>query len=84
MSHLELGEKKTPTVKKELLGLLYFLKKWNPLELMDGVLYRRRKDKDSIIYQLVFPEELRSSLMSSLHDSMGHMGMERTLDLVRT
>ncbi len=83
MSHLELGEKPPPTVRKELPGLLYFLREWNRLELKDGVLYRRRKDKDSIIYQLVLPEELRSSVMSSLHDSMGHMGMERTLDLVR-
>ncbi len=31
----------------------------------------------------MLPEELRSSVMSSLHDTMGHMGMERTLDLVR-
>ncbi len=83
MSHLELGEKPPPTVRKELPGLPYFLKEWNRLELKDGVLYRRRKDKDSITYQLVLPEELRSSVMSSLHDNMGHMGMERTLDLVR-
>ncbi len=83
MSHLELGEKPPPTVRKELPGLPYFLKEWNRLELKDGVLYRRQKDKDSITYQLVLPEELRSSVMSSLHDNMGHMGMERTLDLVR-
>ncbi len=31
----------------------------------------------------MLPEELRSSVMSSLHDRIGHMGMERTLDLVR-
>ncbi len=38
----------------------------------------------SIIYQMVLPKELRSLVMSELHDRMGHMGMERTLDLVRS
>lgn len=56
MSHLELGERTPPTVRRELPGLPYFLKEWNRLELKNGVLYRRRKDKDSIIYQLVLPE----------------------------
>lgn len=82
--HLELGEKPSPAVRKELPGLPYFLKEWDRFELKDGVLYRRRKDKDSTTYQFVLPEGLRSSVMSSLHDHMGHMGMERTLDLVRS
>lgn len=82
--HLELGERPSPTLRKELPGLPYFLKEWNRLEVKDGTHYRRRIDKDSITYQLVLPEELRSTVMSSLHDNMGHMGMERTLDLVRS
>lgn len=35
-------------------------------------------------YQLVLPEELRPAVLTSLHDDMGHMGVERTLDLVRS
>ncbi len=36
--HLELGEKPSPTVLKELLTFLLFLKEWNRLELQDGIL----------------------------------------------
>lgn len=35
-------------------------------------------------YQLVLPEELCPSVLTNLHDNMGHMGVERTLDLVRS
>lgn len=35
-------------------------------------------------YQLALPVALRGTVLRSLHDDMGHMGMERTLDLVRT
>lgn len=31
----------------------------------------------------VLPEELRSLALKSLHDDVGHMGLERTLDLIR-
>lgn len=34
-------------------------------------------------YQLVLPEELRPDVLKNLHDNMGHLGIERTLDLVR-
>lgn len=84
ISSLESGEKPSPTVRKELPDLPFFLREWSRLELKDGVLYRKRKMEDSVTYQLVLPEDLRPSVLSSLHDSMGHMGVERTLDLVRS
>ncbi len=82
--HLESGEKPSPTVRKELPDFPFFLREWNRLELKDGVLYRKRQVEDLVTYQLVLPEILRPSVLSSLHDSMGHMGVERTLDLVRS
>ncbi|KAK7915695.1 hypothetical protein WMY93_011456 [Mugilogobius chulae] len=54
------------------------------LELVDGVLYRRRRDDEGLSHQLVLPEELRPLVLKNLHDDMGHMGIERTLDLVRS
>lgn len=36
------------------------------------------------MYQLVLPRVLRSSVLTSLHDEMGHLGIERTLDLARS
>ncbi|KAF7641989.1 hypothetical protein LDENG_00266760 [Lucifuga dentata] len=34
-------------------------------------------------YQLVLPEKYRQMVLESLHDTVGHMGFERTVDLVR-
>lgn len=84
VSFLESGEKPPPTVRKELPDLPFFLREWNRLELKGGVLYRKRQVEEFITYQLVLPEKLRPSVLTSLHDSMGHMGVERTLDLVRS
>lgn len=81
---LETGEKIPPAARAELPELPLLLREWSRLELVDGVLYRRRQDNEEVSYQLVLPEELRPLVLKSLHDDMGHMGIERTLDLVRT
>ena len=81
---LECGEKIPPKVRKALPDLPLVLREWNKLELRDDILYRRRQDGEQVTYQLVLPSELRSMVLQSLHNDMGHMGIERTLDLVRT
>ena len=81
---LETGEKVPPTARAELPDLPLLLREWNRLELQDDVLYRRRQDGEQLSFQLVLPETLRSVVLASLHDDMGHMGVERTLDLVRS
>ena len=81
---LETGEKVPPTAKKELPDLPLLLRELNRLELQNDILYRKRKDNEQTSYQLVLPEELRATVLQSLHNDMGHMGIERTLDLVRT
>lgn len=35
-------------------------------------------------FQLVLPEELQAVVLQSLQDNMGHLGIERTEDLVRS
>ncbi|XP_051953222.1 retrovirus-related Pol polyprotein from transposon opus [Xyrauchen texanus] len=60
-----------------------WLKEWNRLELRSGVLYRRRQECGASCYQLALPTTLRDMVLRSLHDDMGHMGINRTLDLVR-
>lgn len=82
--YLESGEKPPPVVRKEVPDFIFYLREWDRLLIKEGILYRRRQDGDCITYQLVLPEELRSLVMSQLHDQMGHMGIERTLDLVRS
>lgn len=81
---MESGEKPPPTARAELPELPLLLREWNRLELRSGVLYRRRQDGAQQTAQLVLPEELRSLVLTSLHDDMGHMGIDRTLDLVRS
>ncbi|KAK7945555.1 hypothetical protein WMY93_001283 [Mugilogobius chulae] len=80
---LETGEKVPPTARAELPELPLLLREWTKLELIDGVLYRKRQDNDTLSYQLVLPEDLRPFVLKSLHDDMGHLGIDRTLDLVR-
>ena len=81
---LESGEKPPPTARAELPELALLLREWNRLELRSGVLYRRKQDGVHQTYQLVLPEELRSLVLTSLHNDMGHLGIDRTLDLVRS
>lgn len=84
IDQFETGENVPSTVRKELPGLGLLLRERNRLELQDNILYRRRQDGGHLSFQLVLPEELRQVVLTSLHDDMGHMGVERTLDLVRS
>ncbi|KAG7470330.1 Retrovirus-related Pol poly from transposon 412 [Solea senegalensis] len=81
---METGEKVPPTARQELPDLVRLLRELNRLELQEDILYRRRRDGEEVLFQLVLPEELRSIVLTSLHDDMGHMGLERTLDLVQS
>lgn len=80
---LESGEKLPPSVRDELPDLSLLLREWNRLELVDGILYRRRQGGEGLTWQLVLPLTLRPTVLKSLHHDMGHMGIERTIDLVR-
>ncbi|KAL6473545.1 hypothetical protein MHYP_G00171060 [Metynnis hypsauchen] len=69
-------------IKCPLLRLM--LKEWRRLELKNGILYRNRQCDSQPVCQLVLPESLRPAVLENLHDDMGHLGIERTLDLVRS
>lgn len=81
---METREKIPPMARTELPELPPLLREWARLELIDGVLYRKHQDNEDITYQLVLLECLRPAVLKSLHDEMGQMGTEHTLDLVRT
>uniref|UniRef100_A0AAR2L0D3 Gypsy retrotransposon integrase-like protein 1 n=1 Tax=Pygocentrus nattereri TaxID=42514 RepID=A0AAR2L0D3_PYGNA len=49
----------------------------------DEVLYRKRTIRGEPHFQLVLPRKFRSSALEGLHDAVGHLGIERTVDLVR-
>ena len=63
---------------------LIYLRQWDKLELRDHVLYRVRKTPEGAsAHQLVLPECYRETAMTGLHNDIGHMGFDRTLDMVR-
>uniref|UniRef100_A0A3P8RU93 Gypsy retrotransposon integrase-like protein 1 n=1 Tax=Amphiprion percula TaxID=161767 RepID=A0A3P8RU93_AMPPE len=72
-----------PTLREELPELPLMLRELGRLELLNNILYRKRQVGSQTHYQLVLPTELREIVLTSLHDHMGHMGVDRTLDLVR-
>lgn len=81
---LETGETIPPSVRKELPTLPLLMRELKKLELRNGILYRRRQEGEQIQYQLVLPESMRGMVLTCLHDEMGHLGIERTLDLARS
>lgn len=84
ISQIEHGDTPPPTLRTQLPDLPLLLRELNRLELCNNILYRRRQVGSQTTYQLVLPAELRDTVLTSLHDHMGHMGVDRTLDLVRT
>lgn len=54
------------------------------LEIKDNLLYRQRKlPNGTVNKQLVLPERYQSSVMTSLHDECGHLGVEKTTELLK-
>lgn len=63
-------------------GLL--LKEWRRLVVRNGVLYRQVRDcHRGQVEQLILPERLRAAVKTALHDDSGHLGFERTLQMIR-
>ncbi|KAK7945434.1 hypothetical protein WMY93_001162 [Mugilogobius chulae] len=54
------------------------------MELKDDIMYRTRKVPNGTeTKQLVLPERYRTSVMKSLHDECGHLGVEKTTELLK-
>lgn len=82
LEYLESGEKPLGR-KSQSPTMAMWMREWNKLEIKNGVLYRKRLDQGRALGQLVLPKDLREMVLTSLHDDMGHLGLERTLDLLR-
>lgn len=70
---------------KEPYKALKLLKQWDRLKLLDGILYRVRKDPVTKFtrYQFIVPDSLISEVLRGIHDEAGHQGQGRTLFLAR-
>ena len=53
------------------------------LILKDGVLHHLYIHNDVEYYQLVLPQRYHKKILQSLHNDLGHQGIDRTLDLLR-
>lgn len=79
--------KKKPTYQQRR-GLsklvISLLRQWLRVREVDGLLYRVIDDGHVSEYkQLILPTCLKEAILQSVHDQMGHQGIERTLDLLR-
>ena len=68
-------------VKSKTCRKLYF--QMDRLVLKQGVLHRLYIQEDMEYHQLVLPQRLHNKVLGSVHDNMGHQGVERTLELLR-
>ena len=57
----------------------------NDLMMKGGLLYMKAslKGHDQAVAHFVLPEPFRCKTMLAYHDDFGHMGMNRTLDLLQ-
>lgn len=70
---------------KESHVTLSILREWDKLCLYDNILYRERRESDGrTVRQLVLPEAYHGTVLKYIHDDMGHLGIERVLDLARS
>ena len=60
-----------------------FLREKDKLVIVKSVLYRKRLCDNIIKFQLVLPEEYRKAALQGCHDQVGHLGRDRTLELLR-
>lgn len=84
-------EKKAIETNKELThaksnppDTALLIREGSKLESQEGLLFRlTQKLSGRKIRQLVLPEKYRTVVLKSLHDECGHMGVERTVELIR-
>ena len=54
------------------------------LAMKEGLLYRySQRPSGDVVSQLVLPREFREMVMHAVHYDLGHIGQERTVDLLR-
>ena len=84
MSLLEAGNNLPANFKADCHDLHLVLKEWKCLEIQNDLLYRKRVSGTGTVMQLFLPDVLRPTVLQNLHDNMGHLGIERTVELVRS
>jgi hypothetical protein len=82
-----LGEKPVRSQQQRLIEkypcFRIYLREWDKLVLRDGVLFRRKTIANGQdVLQLILPASERTRALTGLHDDVGHLGRDRTMELV--
>ena len=76
---MQRGQRPPATGRKRELGeTQLLLHEWDKLSLDEDGILRRCKGTRT---QVIVPRQLRSRILKELHENMGQLGVERTLDL---
>ena len=59
------------------------LKEKHRFVFRNEILFRQRVIDGTEVFQLVLPRDLRLRVLRGLHDDIGHLGRDKTIDLVR-
>ena len=80
-------QRKTSQLELNISGIRPYLKSLKQLQLPDGLLYGKifsdRHCKQSYFLQLVLQPQLIDQVLKCCHDEVGHLGMDKTLELLR-
>jgi hypothetical protein len=82
MEALEAGKK--VKWKGRSQELREFVRQTPKLVVKEGVLFRKATLDGREVHQLCVPKQLRQEILTELHDNMGHVGRDRTIDLIRS
>lgn len=81
MDILTTGKHLSYRVRQKENKVQLMLRVQDQLVIDNMVLYRKRMNSGEPFFQLVLPSKYRETALECLHDSVGHMGFERTIDL---
>ena len=74
-----------PSDKEPNTEMSLFKRERDRLVLKEGLLHRKiQKSSGGQVTQLVLPVEFRGAVFRSLYDDMGHLGVERTTELLQS
>jgi len=80
------SSKHPPTIRqlmKEEKPARKLLREWKRIEEEEHLLYRVIQLRGQTVKQLILPESLKNDVLTSLHDDLGHQGVEKTIALIR-
>ncbi len=85
LKYLTSGKFPNSSAKEELSKeVLTLLRERKRLKFHNGALHRERQEDGTKNYQLVIPAAFRDQALTGVHDEVGHLGRDRTLDLARS